>query len=74
MKLTLKIGNQTKEILCDDFIDCASLKELCCREAFTPAAYTRLYFGEKLLIGEAQVADLGVTDGATIIVKAPGLD
>lgn len=63
----------TKSILCDDDIDCAHLKELACREAFTSPAFTRIYFNGQLLLGDKLVSEFGVVNGSTIKLETASL-
>lgn len=63
----------TKNIICDEDIDCNHLKELACCEAFTSPAFTKIFFNGKILLGETLVSELGIVDGSTITLEAMGL-
>jgi hypothetical protein len=75
MKLTLELPDgKTKDVLVDDDIDAVHLKQLCAQEAFTSPAYTRIYFNDKILLGEEPVEFAGVVDGSVIKVVLPGVN
>jgi hypothetical protein len=74
MKLNLILpSGETKSILVDEFIDVPSLKQVCCCEAASSPAYSRVYIGDTLLKGDGLVSDFGVVEGSTIKLQVAGV-
>lgn len=74
MKLTLQLpSNETKEISVDENISANELKEMCCREAFSSPAFTKVTCEGKALFGEDLAEQFGVHDGSTIVITVRGL-
>jgi hypothetical protein len=74
MQVTLLLpSGESKTLLIDDMIDVPNLKQMCCCEARSSPAYSRVYCGDALLKGDGLASDFGVVDGATIKLVVPGL-
>ena len=74
MNLTLKLpSGETRNIAVDENISAAELKEMCCREAFTSPAFTKVTCDGKALFGEKLAEEFGVHDGSTLEVIVKGL-
>jgi hypothetical protein len=74
VKVTLILpSGESKSILIDENIDVPNLKQVCCCEAASSPAYSRVYCGDQLLKGEGAASDFGVVEGATIKLQVAGV-
>ena len=74
MNLTLKLpSGESRNISVDENISASELKEMCCREAFTSPAFTKVTCDGKALFGEKLAEEFGVHDGSEIVITVKGL-
>ena len=73
LELVLEYNGSTRTISVSDSIDCLHLREQVAKELFLAPSFTKLYFNDKILLGEDLLTDLGVESGSHIKVVAAGL-